>query len=287
MPLYTTFVSTSITAAHLNDPLWVIIDCSFDLAEPDWGEENYRAGHIPGALYAHQDRDLAGTRTALNGRHPLPDPEMMRERLSAWGIGAGRQVVVYDTAGGAFAARLWWLLQYYGHSAVAILDGGYAKWVEEDRPLTDREETPRSRTEFEINLVPEMLISLEEMQQIHASPRWTVIDARSAVRHRGEQEPIDPVAGHIPGSVNRFHALNLSPEGTILGKSELRHQFKPLMGQNPIERTVVYCGSGVTSTLHAAAMRHAGLGTPKLYAGSWSEWIRFPENPIATGSETP
>lgn len=269
--IYSTFISTGQLAGHASDPLWVVIDSSFDLAEPAWGEENYLEGHIPGAIYTHLDRELSGPHTPFTGRHPLPEPEIMAQRLSSWGIGPGRQVVIYDTVGGAFAARLWWMLQFYGHEAAAILEGGYAKWVSEDRPLVGGRETARARAEFVPHLNPAMLLSAAEVEQIRQDPAWKLIDARSAIRYRGEQEPIDPVAGHIPGAVNRFHGENLKADGTLRPTAELRKQFQALLQGTPIERSAVYCGSGVTSCLHVAVMKKIGLGVPRLYAGSWSE----------------
>jgi thiosulfate/3-mercaptopyruvate sulfurtransferase len=278
---YTTFVTTGQLAGHAHDPLWVVIDASFDLSKPAWGEENYLKGHIPRAIYAHLDRDLSAPISPVSGRHPLPDPELMAERLSAWGIGPGRQVVVYDTANGAIAARLWWMLQYYGHTAAAILEGGYTKWAAEARPLTAGAEQPHSRFQFMPHPNPDLLIGAEEVDTIRLDPAWKLIDARSAIRFRGEQEPIDRVAGHIPGAVNRFHGENLKPDGTLLSTVELRRQFKALLGSTPIQHTAVYCGSGVTSCLHIAALQKAGFGFPRLYAGSWSEWIRDPDHAVA------
>jgi thiosulfate/3-mercaptopyruvate sulfurtransferase len=282
---FSDFVSTSQLAAHTNDPSWIVVDCSFDLAAPTWGRENYLEGHIPGAIFAHLDDDLSAPRTPQTGRHPLPDPLVMAERLSNWGIGPGRQVVVYDTAGGAYASRLWWMLRYYGHDSAAILEGGYAKWIEEDRPLVPGLEQPRPRANFSLSLRPEMVVSLADVERIRLDPAWKLIDARSAVRFRGEQEPIDPVAGHIPGALNRFHAENLDSTGVLHPNHILRQQFKALLGDTPIERTAVYCGSGVTSCFHIAAMHRAGLGMPRLYAGSWSEWIRDPSRPISLGPD--
>jgi thiosulfate/3-mercaptopyruvate sulfurtransferase len=278
---FTTFITTGQLAGHAHDPLWIVIDSSFDLTNPAWGEENYLKGHIPGAVYAHLDRDLSGPITPASGRHPLPDPELMAERLSAWGIGPGRQVVIYDTANGAIAARLWWMLQYYGHHAAAILEGGYAKWVGEARPLTAGSEQPHPRARFVPKLNPALLITAEEVDAIRLDPDWKLIDARSAIRFRGEQEPIDRVAGHIPGAVNRFHGENLKQDGALLSTAELRRQFKALLGNTSTSHTAVYCGSGVTSCLHIAAMQKAGLGFPRLYAGSWSEWIQDPNHPVA------
>lgn len=280
--MYTTFITTSQLADHLNDPLWILVDCRFDLAAPGWGRDSYVEGHIPGAVYAHLDEDLSGPRTPQTGRHPLPDQEVMAARLSAWGIGPGKQVVVYDTAGGAFAARLWWMLHYYGHAAAAILEGGFGKWASENHPLGRGLESPRSSANFVVDPHPEMVIDVRMIEEIRLDPAWKLIDARSAVRFRGEQEPIDPVRGHIPGAINRFHGENLSPEGVLLPSRQLIADFRKLLGDTPMERTAVYCGSGVTSCFHIAVLAHLGLGMPRLYAGSWSEWIRDPKRPIAT-----
>ena len=278
---FETFITTAELAQHLADPFWIIIDCTYDLAEPDWGQENYREGHIPGAVYAHMDKDLSDTINPSTGRHPLPNPARMAMRLSNWGVGPLSQVVVYDTANGAFASRLWWMLKYYGHNRVAILEGGYAKWVDEDRPLIPGIENPHPPANFVLDLQPKMLATWEEVDQIRTDPNWKLLDARTPVRFRGEQEPIDTVAGHIPGAVNRFHGQNLNADGTLLPNEELARQFRLLLGDTPVDQTVVYCGSGVTSCLHIAVMEHAGLGTPRLYAGSWSEWIRDPGRAIA------
>ena len=277
---YFDFVTTDQLTGHTADPDWIIIDCTFDLAEPGWGAENHIEGHIPGAVYAHLDHDLSGTITPASGRHPLPDPQIMAERISAWGIGPDHQVVVYDTVNGAFASRLWWMLKYYGHDRVSILEGGYAKWVAEKRPLVPGKESPHPAAHFTLNLRPEMVVGWEKVEAIRSRSDWKLIDARTAVRFRGEQEPIDKVAGHIPGAVNRFHGENLNPDGTLLPKEELQRQFSDLLGDTPVENTVVYCGSGVTSCLHVAVMQYAGLGLPHLYAGSWSEWIRDPQRPV-------
>jgi len=280
---YSEFVTTGQLAGHATDPLWVVIDCTYDLAAPDWGAENYLEGHIPGAVYAHMDKDLSGPVSQATGRHPLPDPEVMAARLSAWGVSPFHQVVVYDTANGAFASRLWWMLHFYGHRKAAILEGGYAKWISEDRPLVAGAETPHPPAHFTVNLRPEMLATWQDVEAARDNPDWKLLDARSAIRYRGEQEPIDPVAGHIPGAINRFHGENLTQDGTVLPKAELRRQFHQLLGDTPASNTIVYCGSGVTSCLHIAVMQHAGLGMPRLYAGSWSEWIRDPDRPIARG----
>jgi thiosulfate/3-mercaptopyruvate sulfurtransferase len=278
-PVYEDIIETSTLAEHLNDPAWVIFDCRFDLMNPSWGEAEYKKAHIPTATYAHLDHDLAGPITAATGRHPLPDPVVFAQRLSGWGVENGKQVIVYDNAGGGFAARLWWMLKYYGHSAVAVLNGGYAKYTVEGRPL-ETQITSRPAGHFLPRINPTMLVDAVQVNLLRQDPAYKLIDARAEARFQGIEEPIDPVAGHIPGAINRFHGQNLTPDGTLLHLDELRWQFSSLIGDTPPDHVVVYCGSGVTSCHHLLAMHSIGLGMPRLYAGSWSEWIRDPNHPI-------
>jgi thiosulfate/3-mercaptopyruvate sulfurtransferase len=278
--MYTTIVSTAELTEHLDDPNWVVIDCRFDLAKPEAGLAGYQEGHIPGASYAHMDRDLAGPVTPQTGRHPLPDVAEMARRLGSWGIGEATQVVVYDTNGGAFAVRLWWLLRFMGHGAAAVLDGGWQKWQREGYPTAQGIER-RAPAAFSARPDWGLLADAAEVERIRQDPAYVLVDARAAERYRGEHEPIDPVAGHIPGAVNRFHGLNLAPEGVFLAPDTLRAQFAGLLGDVPPEKVVVYCGSGVTSIHHILAMELAGLPGARLYLGSWSEWIRDPNRPIA------
>ena len=276
----TTIISTEELAEKLGTPGWVIVDCRFDLAKKEWGFEEYQKAHIPGAVYAHLDKDLAGPATDQTGRHPLPDPERMAERLGIWGIGHHTQVVVYDTAGGAYAARLWWQIRFLGHQAVAVLDGGFPKWLREARPISSGIETnPPAR--FTAEPVWSMVAHVEEVDRIRQDPNYKLVDARAQERFHGQNETIDPVAGHIPGATSRFYGLNLSPEGVFLPPETLRQQFAELLGNVPPENTVVYCGSGVTSAHHLIAMEMAGLQGAKLYPGSWSEWIRDGKRPIS------
>lgn len=285
MPASTTFtslISTQQLADHLAHPNWVVVDCRFDLAQPDWGFADYQKGHIPGAVYAHLDHDLAAPITPSTGRHPLPAPTQIAETLSKLGISNGSQVVVYDTVGGGFAARLWWMLRYCGHTAVAVLDGGYAKWLAESRPTqTGIDSYPRK--DFAPSPQPHMLATTDQILQTLSSSQSVLIDARAPIRYRGEQEPIDPVAGRIPGALNRFHVNNLTPEGTFLPPTELSSEFETLLGGRSTADAIVYCGSGVTSCHHLVALASAGLPLPRLYVGSWSEWIRDPSRPVARG----
>jgi thiosulfate/3-mercaptopyruvate sulfurtransferase len=279
---YEVLITTEHLAANLHNPEWTIVDCRFDLMKPDWGYDDYQQGHILGAVYAHLDNDLADRITPHSGRHPLPSPEKFCTTLENLGISNSTQVVVYDTSGGGYAARLWWMLKYFGHDAVALLDGGYAKWAEENRPISKGIDS-KPHGIISLSLRPEMVLSTEQIVRLVGDPSICMIDARAAVRYRGEQEPIDPVAGHIPGALNRFHVTNLSPKGVFLPPSELKSQFAALLKGASAAQAVVYCGSGVTSCHHIIAMALAGLELPRLYAGSWSEWIRDPSRPIAKG----
>ncbi len=281
---YTTLVETQELAEHLSDPQWVIVDCRFDLQNTGLGFEQYQQGHIPGAVYAHMDHDLSGPKTPATGRHPLPDPETFIRTLSTWGIDSTKQVVVYDAAGGSYAVRLWWMLRFFGHDAAALLNGGLPLWEREGRPLASGVETNPPAV-FTGQMHPEMLVTTEEVEQIRLDPTYLLVDARSAERFRGEVEPIDPVAGHIPGAVNRFHGKNLGAHGMLKPAAQIRQEFQALLGKTDPHHVVVYCGSGVTSIHHLLAMELAGLSGARLYLGSWSEWIRDPERPVTRGEE--
>lgn len=282
---YTQLIDLHALHQNLTNPFWVIIDCRFDLADPDWGFQDYNRGHIPGAVYAHLDHDLSGPRTASNGRHPLPDPTIFRETLGRLGVNSNKQVVAYDTTGGSFAARLWWMLKYYGHSHVAVLNGGFQAWAASNYPAESGSRTNQG-TIFTGEPDPSMLVPTAEMDLLSKGGQTTLIDARAPERYRGEVEPLDPVAGHIPGAVNRFHQDNLGPDGLFLPPETLKSEFLSLLRPSPPAHAVVYCGSGVTSCHHLLAMQAAGLPMARLYAGSWSEWIRDPHRPIATGENS-
>jgi thiosulfate/3-mercaptopyruvate sulfurtransferase len=281
---HTTLVSTDLLAAHLSDSDWIVVDCRYNLKDEGWGRAEYERAHIPGAAFADLLHDLSSPPAPGTGRHPLPDPAQFVARASAWGIAAGKQVVAYDHAGGAWAARLWWLLRHYGHSAVALLDGGFPKWQAENRPVRSGVET-RAPAQFTGQPRAGDEASVAEVARLGRDPAHRLIDARAAARYRGEQEPIDFAAGHIPGAANRFHELNLAPDGTFLPAEELKAQFAALLGTVPPENAVVYCGSGVTSIHHLVAMEHAGLPGARLYVGSWSEWIQDAGRERAVGEE--
>ncbi len=280
MTIYNLLISAEDLYTHYREPGWVIVDCRFNLKQPEWGLRSYRHGHIPGAVYADLDRDLAApVIPGKTGRHPLPEMQKFADLLGTWGIGNDSQVVAYDTVSGAFAARLWWMLRFLGHTAAAVLDGGYQKWTQKGYPVSQGEEYPSPRS-FQNHPRPEMTADAHEVDQIRQRTDYQVIDARAPERYRGEVEPIDPVAGHIPGAVNRFHGDNLRPDGTFASPDRLREDFLALLGDIPSDHSIVYCGSGVTSCHHLIAMEVAGLKPGRLYPGSWSEWITDPNRPV-------
>jgi thiosulfate/3-mercaptopyruvate sulfurtransferase len=266
---------------HFSQPDWVIIDCRFSLADSAAGSYAYRHGHIPNARYAHLDNDLSAAITDRTGRHPLPDFKALAKKLGEWGVSNHSQVVVYDDAGGAFAGRLWWLLRALGHDNVAVLDGGIKHWQQSGYELTTA--LPRiKQVSFRAYLNDNLWLTAGQVENQLARKAITLIDARTPERYRGEQEPIDPVAGHIPYALNRAFQLNLTAQGLFLAPDQLRAQFKQLIGEVKPEHVVHYCGSGVTACHNVLAMEHAGLYGSKLYAGSWSEWIRNKNRAVAT-----
>ena len=281
---FDTLIQTQELWEHTSDPDWALIDCRFDLADPAWGFEEYVKLHIPSAVYAHLDNDLSGTVSEKTGRHPLPEPAIFAQKLAGWGIDGTKQVVAYDTVGGAFAARLWWLLRYFGFTRVAVLDGGLGKWINENRPTRSGVEKRTALLVAPlISIQPELLITTDEMVRSYKDLSYRIIDARTKERYLGEIEPIDPIPGRIPGASNRFHGDNLQPNGTLKPSIVLKQEFLSLLGDISPQKTIVYCGSGVTSCHHLLAMEAAGLSGARLYLGSWSEWIRDPTRPIAKG----
>jgi thiosulfate/3-mercaptopyruvate sulfurtransferase len=279
---YTTLISTLELDSHLFDPEWAIVDCRFDLTNPDWGARAYPEAHIPGAVYAHLDHDLSGPKTGRNGRHPLPETEAFRARLSAWGIDPEVQVVAYDQANGMWASRLWWMLRWMGHPAAAVLEGGLAQWLAEGRPTLTGVETRRPRA-FTGQPQPALAATVEEIERLRQDPAYRLIDARAPERYRGEVEPFDPVAGHIPGAANLFNVSNVEADGTFLAPEALRAKFLALLGDVPPANVVTYCGSGVAAAHNVLAMEVAGLPGARVYVGSWSEWCADPGRPVARG----
>ena len=279
---YNTLVSASTLHQQLNDPKWIIVDCRFSLTNSEAGSYAYRHGHIPHARYADLNKDLSSAITDFTGRHPLPDFGLLAKKLGAWGITNHSQVVCYDDTGGTFAGRLWWLLRCFGHDNVAVLNGGIQHWQQQGSALTTILPTLKPVT-FRPYLNSAHWLKALQVQNNLARKSICLIDARTPERYRGEQEPIDPVAGHIPGALNRPFQLNLDNTGLFLSAESLSSQFKTLIGTTAPEQVVHYCGSGVTACHNLLAMEHAGLTGSKLYAGSWSEWIRDKNRGIAAG----
>lgn len=275
-------VSAEELAAHAGDPQWRVFDCRHDLRDTEYGRKAYAKAHIPGALFLHLDEDLSGPKTGTNGRHPLPDPAVFAARMAACGVDAETQVVAYDNEGGIFAARLWWMLRWVGHEAVAVLDGGMAGWKRAKQPLDDivRACAPAAFSPKLAGGVVDADYILKRLDD----PAMLMIDARSEERFAGENETLDPVGGHIPGAVNRFYFDNLDDAGVYFkSAAELREEFAALLGARPPQAVVQQCGSGVTACHNLLAMEVAGMAGSQLYAGSWSEWCADPSRPIARG----
>jgi thiosulfate/3-mercaptopyruvate sulfurtransferase len=283
--MYTTLISAQDLAARIDDPDWVVVDCRHDLMNLAAGREGYAAGHLPGAVFGDIETQLSGAKHGpdgvFRGRHPLPEKEALVETLRGWGVNDGSQVVAYDAHGGMFAARLWWLLRWLGHEAVAVLDGGMAAWQSLGKPLaTDVPSKARGGITLRAPFVPTVTVA-EVLENVDKGER-IVIDARASDRFRGENETIDPVAGHIPGAKNRFFKDNLQADGRFKTADELRADFSALI-RSP-ETTITQCGSGVSACHNLLAMEIAGLSGAALYPGSWSEWSSDPSRPVATGA---
>jgi thiosulfate/3-mercaptopyruvate sulfurtransferase len=281
MTLFSTLISAQALARHSNQSNWVIFDCRFSLADPAAGEKAYRLGHIPGARYAHLDRDLSASIRDYTGRHPLPNSKTLAEKLGRWGVNNASQIVVYDDVNGAIAGRMWWLLRSLGHDNVALLDGGLPQWLQSGYVTTTA--LPHYQTcQYRAYPNPDNTLSALQVENGLAQRSIKLIDARATERFKGLQEPIDPVAGHIPKAVNRPFQHNLDQQGCFLPPVTLRQQFSDVIGQFSPEQIVHMCGSGVTACHNLLAMEIAGLSGSKLYPGSWSEWIRNHNRPVST-----
>ena len=267
--MHTTIVSTDLLASHLDD--WAVVDCRFDLQNVQWGRDQYRLAHVPGAVYASLNDDLSGPLNGSNGRHPLPAIDALAATLGRLGIDRRTQVIAYDQDAGSYASRLWWLLRYLGHDAVAVLDGGWAKWAQEGRPSRLGDET-RQATTFEPSPRAGSSVGLADVVAHIGDSERVLVDARAAERFEGRSETIDRVAGHIPGAVNHFFKQNLGADGTMLPPETLRANFERMLGDHSPSQAVIYCGSGVTACQNLLALEHAGLRGAALYVGSWSEW---------------
>ena len=271
-------------AAALGDPDWVVIDCRFDLLDPEAGAKHYAEAHIPGARHANLDRDLAREPGPEDGRHPLPRPEDFAARLEALGVSNSSVVVAYDEGAGALAARLWWMLRWLGHERVAVLNGGLARWKAAALPLTERPQRCERGSFVPERVNGDWIVSTAELED-RMRTGDLILDARAAARFRGEQEPIDRVAGHVPGAANLPFTECLAGDGRLLPQWELRTLLANATDGRDAGQVITMCGSGVTACHLLLAMNSAGLGDGRLYVGSWSEWIRDPERRIATGDE--
>jgi thiosulfate/3-mercaptopyruvate sulfurtransferase len=276
---FMTLIATDVLAAHVDDPAFAIVDCRYKLDDETWGERDYLARHIPHATYAHLGHDLAGPRNGTNGRHPLPDVHALAQTFGRLGIGNDTQVVAYDQDSGMYASRLWWMLRWLGHDAVAVLDGGFAKWTAEQRPIASGEERVRPR-EFTLAVRRDAAVDVSRVAALASDGAWHLVDARAPERFRGETEPIDKTPGHIPGAANHFYQWNLNERGTFRTRDELRAKLRESIGDVPPDHIVCYCGSGVTACHNLLALEHAGLKGAKLYPGSWSEWSADPKRPV-------
>lgn len=278
---YQTIISASELSNELANPNWVILDCRFDLQDTEMGYREYLKGHIPGALYVHLDRDLSSAIIpGKTGRHPLPDITGFSEKLSSWGIDNSVQVVVYDNFNGGLAARAWWLLRWLGHKNVAVLNGGWTAWEIDNNPIETEEISKAPRT-FSPVVQPNYIADVDFVELIRLDPDFLLVDSRSSERYWGINETTDQVAGHIPGAITAPYQGNLDDNGYFLKTEELKERFGFILEGIPPENVIFYCGSGVTAAHNILAMVDAGYDMPRLYPGSWSEWINDPERPLS------
>jgi thiosulfate/3-mercaptopyruvate sulfurtransferase len=275
-------VSTETLASHLDDPAWVVFDCRHDLADFGKGLRLYREQHVPGAHFAAVETDLSGSKTGDNGRHPLPDPDAFADFLARHGVSESSTVVAYDDVGGQYSARLWWMARWLGLRQAALLDGGFPKWLADGRAVSAEVPPTRAAT-LRARPRPEMVWTTADVQKRLNDPSSGVVDARAEERYRGKKEPIDPVAGRIPGALHRFYKDNLNADLTLRPGAELKPEFEALLAGREPENVGHQCGSGITACANLFAMEYAGLRGSKLFAGSWSEWIADPSRPIAKG----
>lgn len=279
--MFTSIISPSELRERLGDPQVVVIDCRHALNDFALGRKLYVASHIPGAYFARVEEDLAGTKTGTNGRHPLPDPQAFARFLRGLGVDDATQIVAYDAGGDMFAPRLWFLCRWIGHDAVAILDGGFTAWEALGYPVSSETSKPAREGTLAVRLRPELLVDVDYVREHLDDPGMQLLDARAIERFSGETEPIDPVAGHIPGARQRWFKENFDAGGKLKSPAQLREEFVRA-GVDP-KRTVHQCGSGVSAAAGYLGMVHAGLEGSRVYNGSWSEWIADPSRPIETG----
>jgi thiosulfate/3-mercaptopyruvate sulfurtransferase len=271
------FVSAEWLSEHLDDEHVVIADCRFELTDPEAGRGEYELGHIPGAIFFDLEKDLSGPKREHGGRHPLPDLDEFVRKLGKAGIDETKHVVVYDDQNGSFAARLWWMLNYLGHDEVSVLDISYSMWVKEGHPTSEVIPAPAPRN-FVPNVRTKMAVDVEEVKRTMGEEGVVLVDSRAPERYRGDEEPMDPKAGHIPGAENWFWKENVANDGKWKAQEELKKRFQPLQNKD----VIVYCGSGVTASANVLALQAAGKDA-RLYVGSWSDWSSYPNHPVETG----
>ncbi len=281
---FSTLIAPAELAEHLSDPVWIVFDCRHQLLDKAYGHRVYATSHIPGARFADLDTDLSAPIRPDTGRHPLPEPDRFAAWLGEQGVTSASQVVAYDDSQGAFAARLWWMLRYVGHAQAAVLDGGFARWTREGRPVSEAVPQPL-RTRYPARVDPRRLATLQEVEALARAHRGVLVDARAGERYRGEQEPIDPKPGHIPGAINLPYSGNLNPDGTFLPPDRLRARFADRCGGTDPGASIHYCGSGVTACHNLLALEVAGLPAGRLFVGSWSLWSKDPSRPVARGPD--
>lgn len=283
--IHDTLISAAALRAQIDHGArWVLLDASFDLADPAAGERAHQEAHLPGAAYVHLDRDLCGEKTGRNGRHPLPSREAFAATAARLGITPATQVVVYDRQGAMFAARVWWMLRWLGHAPVAVLDGGLTAWQAAGGPVERGVVQPQAQAAYPLSNAPSPLTRTVDVAMLHSQlDRVVLIDARAPERYRGEVEPLDAQAGHIPGALNRPFKDNLAADGCFKPAALLRTELQALIGAHPDREVVHQCGSGVTACHNLLAAAVAGLDVAALYAGSWSEWSSDPTRPVARG----
>jgi thiosulfate/3-mercaptopyruvate sulfurtransferase len=279
--MFTTLISASELAAHLGDRDWIVFDCRHDLADPTAGARAYAQSHVRGAVHVSLDGDLSGTKNGRNGRHPLPDAATFCTRMAELGLRNDMQVIAYDATGGAFAARLWWMLRWVGHARAAVLDGGWNAWLKAGLPVS-AESTIVAKGSFS-GTPRDIIVDAAFVGAEVGNPHTRLIDARSPDRFRGENETLDPVGGHIPGAINRFFQNNLGSDGCFKPAATLKQEFSSALGDVPPGQVVHQCGSGVTACHNLLAMEIAGLAGSRLYPGSWSEWCSDPQRAVARG----
>jgi len=280
---FNTLISASTLATHLTDANWIVCDCRHDLANYESGRRAYAEAHLPDARFLHLDEDLSGPKTGVNGRHPLPHPITFTLRLAALGIDNNTQVIAYDAMGGVYASRLWWMLRWVGHKNAAVLDGGIDAWVKAKQPVSA--ELPAIKpVRYNPNPISQLAVSANEVAANLDHQTLRVVDARSPDRFRGENETLDPVAGHIPGATNRFFKNNLTEDGCFKTADKLKQEFAAVLDTHAPNSVVHQCGSGVTACHNLLAMEVAGLSGSRLFPGSWSEWVSDRKRPVAKGS---